>query len=113
VLINLGLDGVAAELLFHLKLVPEQGMLVREHAGAAQLIERTILGGGHEPGAGVVGDPGAWPCFEGTQECLLRQLLGQPDIAHPPCERCDQVRRLDAPDCIDGAMDIRDRHGHR
>ena len=45
------------QLLFHLKLVTERLMLACEHALAPQVIDGTVLGGGHEPGAGIVGDP--------------------------------------------------------
>ena len=50
------LELAAVGLLFHLELVTECLMLACEHALAPQMIDGTMLGGGHEPGAGIVGD---------------------------------------------------------
>ncbi len=50
------LELAAVAPLFHLELVTECLMLAREHALAPQMIDGTMLGGGHEPGAGIVGD---------------------------------------------------------
>jgi len=47
----------AVRLLFHLQLVSERLMLACEHALASQMIDGAMLGGGHEPGAGIVRDP--------------------------------------------------------
>jgi len=39
-----------------LELAPELLRLAVVHAGAAQAVDRAVLGGGHEPGARVVRD---------------------------------------------------------
>jgi len=50
---------------------------------------------------------------ERGDQSVLRQLLGQADVAHDPREAGDQLRRFDSPDRVDRAMGIGGRHGHR
>ena len=92
--------GVGAELL----------LLLAMQRGLAQAVERAVLGGGHQPGARVVGDAVARPVLQRGDQRVLRQLLGQADVAHAAGERADDARRLDAPDGLDGAMQVT-RHG--
>jgi hypothetical protein len=66
-----------------------------------------VLGGGHEPGAGLVGDACVWPLLERRHERVLGQLLGNADVADDARERGDQSRRFDAPDGVDGAVGLR------
>ena len=56
---------------------------------------------------GLSGTPELRPLLERGDQRILRQLLGQPDVAHHAVEAGDQPRRLDAPDGLDGAMGIR------
>ncbi len=56
--------------------------------------------------------PEARPLLERDDQRVLRQLLGQTDVAHQARKPGDEPRGLDAPHRVDGAMDIRGRHGH-
>jgi hypothetical protein len=85
--------------------------LLRVAGLAAQGVDRTLLGGGHEPGARVVRHARRRPLLERDHERVLRQLLGQADVAHHPGEPGDDPGRLDPPDRFDRAMRIDGRHG--
>ena len=80
---------------------------------AAQPVDRAVLGGGHEPGARVVRDARLRPLLERGDERVLRQLLGQADVAHDAREAGDQPGRLDPPDRVDRAMGVGSRHCDR
>ncbi len=62
---------------------------------------------------GLVGDARLRPLLERGDQGVLRQLLGQADVAHHAGQAGDEPGRLDAPDRLDGAMGIGSRHGHR
>jgi hypothetical protein len=51
--------------------------------------------------------------LERGDERVLRQLLGETDVAHHPRQAGDQPRRLDAKDRLDRPMRIGGRHGPR
>ncbi len=93
---RLALDEVAAELV----------VLAVEHGAAAQHVDGAVLGRLHQPGAGVVGDARLRPALEGGDERVLRQLLGEADVAHHAHQAGDDARRLDAPHTVDGAVDV-------
>ena len=76
------------------------------HAGAAQTIDRAVLGGGHEPGARIVRDARLRPLLERCDEGFLGEVFGEADVAHDPRDAGDQARRLDAPDAVEGAPDV-------
>ncbi len=76
-------------------------------------VDRAMLRGGHEPGARVVRDARLRPLLERGDERVLREILGQADVAHDPRETGDEPGRLDPPDRVDRAMRIGCRHGHR
>jgi len=44
--------------------------------------------------------------LERSYERVLRQILGQPDIANDVRQRGDHPRRLDPPDGLDRSMDV-------
>ena len=88
-------------------------MLAYEPLAAAQAIDRAMFGGGHEPGARVVRDTRLGPLFECGNERILRELLGKTDVAHDPCDTCDELRGFDSPDCVDRAMRRGCRHADR
>jgi len=62
------------------------------HVRAAQAVDRAMLGRGHQPGAGVVGDAGLWPLFQRRDQRLLREVLGQADVAHETRQTGDEPR---------------------
>jgi len=72
-----------------------------------------MLGGSHQPGAGVIRDARLRPLLEGGNERVLREFLGKADVADDPRESRDNPGRLDPPDCVDCAMCIGSRHGYR
>ena len=53
------------------------------------------------------------PLLERGDERVLRELLGQADVAHDPREAGDEPRRLDSPDRVDRAVRVGSRHGYR
>ena len=80
---------------------------------ATQAVDAAMLGRGHQPGARIVGHAGSGPLFERGDECVLRELFGNADIAHDAREAGDEPGRLDPPDRVDFAMDVGSRHGFR
>ena len=53
------------------------------------------------------------PLLERGDERVVREILGDADIAHDARETGDEPRRLDPPDRVDGAMRVGSRHGYR
>ena len=68
---------------------------------AAEEIDGAVFGGGGEPCAGVFGDSGSRPLFQGGEEGFLREVFGEADVAG---EAGDDAGGLDAPDGFDGAV---------
>src|SRR3989442_14049595 len=93
-----------------LELGTELLMLAIEHLAPAQLVDRPMLRGGHEPGARIVRDARLGPALERDDERVLRQVLGETDVARDPCEPGDELGGLDAPDGIDRAVRVGLRH---
>ena len=56
---------------------------------------------------GIVRDAGLRPLLERRDERVLREVLGEPDVAHDPREPRDELRRLDPPDRLDRAVRVR------
>ena len=79
-------------------------VLARMQRLLAQAIEGAVLGGAHQPGAGVVGHAVVGPVLERGDERVLGQLLGETDVANHPGDAGDHLRRLDPPDRVDRAM---------
>ena len=92
---------------------PSSSCLRSSTLRSAQQVDRPVLGGGHEPGAGVVRDARLRPLLERGDERVLGQLLGEADVAHDPREAGDEPGRLDPPDRVDRAMGVGSRHGYR
>ena len=84
-----------------------------EQLVAAEKIDGSMLRGGHEPGAGIFRDARFGPLIERRNEGLLREVLGDADVAHHAGETGDQLRLLDPPDCVDRAVCVGSRHGYR
>ncbi len=85
-------------------------VFLRQPLGPAQLIDGATLRRGHEPGSGVVRDPGLGPGLERGDKCLLGQVFCLPHVADHPGEPGDELGGLDAPDRVDGPMCIGRRH---
>src|SRR5262245_12008063 len=100
-------------LAVRLELATELLMLALDELVPAQVVDRAIFRRGHEPGARVVRDARDRPPLQRDDERVLRQLLGEADVAQHPNEAGDEPRLLDSPDRVDGAMGIGSRHGFR
>src|SRR6267143_1472432 len=87
-------------------------MLAFEKLIPAKVIDRPMLRRGHEPGAWVVWDARLRPLFERCDESVLRELLGEADVAHNAREASDDSGRLDSPDRVNRAMRVSSRHGY-
>jgi hypothetical protein len=88
------------------ELVAQLLVLALEQLVAAPVIDRAVLGGGHEPGPGIPRNAGCRPLFERGEERVLREVLAEPDVTDHPGQRRDKLRRLDAPDGVDRAVDV-------
>ena len=95
-----------AEPSLQLELARELLVLALERRAAAQQVDRAVLRRGHEPGARVVRDARLGPLLERGDERVLRQLLGEADVAHDPREAGDQPGGLDPPDRVDRAVRV-------
>ncbi len=80
----------------------ELGDLAPLRLRTADVVDPAALGGRHQPGAGVVGDAGDGPLLEGGEERVLREVLGERDVARHPGERADEAGRLGPPGGDDG-----------
>ena len=56
---------------------------------------------------GLCGMPESGPLLERGDEGVLGQLLGEADVAHDAGEAGDERGGLDAPDGVDGAINLR------
>ncbi len=88
-------------------------MLALEPRVSAEVINGTMLGGGHEPGARIVRNARLRPLLERGDQSILREVLGKADIAHDPRQAGDEPGRLDPPDRVDRAMCIGSSHCYR
>ena len=96
-----------------LELAGDLLVLALEHRLRRSMVDRAMLGGGHEPGARVVRDARLRPLLERGDQRILCQVLREPDVAHDPREAGDESRRLDPPDRVDRAMGVGSRHDNR
>src|SRR6185436_4147064 len=99
--------------LLCLELATELFVFPFEECSPAKQVDSPMLRGRHEPGAGLVGDAGLRPLFECGDERILREILGQTDVAHDAGETGDEPGRFDPPDSVNGAMDVGRGHGYR
>jgi hypothetical protein len=100
-------------LLLGLELAANFAVFALEQLAAAQAVDGAMLRGGHEPGAGIIGDARLGPLFECGDESVLREFLGKADVAKHARETGDDAGRFDAPDGVDGAVGIGSCHGYR
>jgi hypothetical protein len=87
------------------------GGLVR---AAAEHVDRTVAGGGGQPGAGAGGHAVAFPRLQGAGERVLRALLGQVPVAGDRDQGGDDLAPLGREGGADRCLDLRagvSRHG--
>ncbi len=94
-----------------LELATEFLVLAVEQRSPAQQVDRTMLGGAHQPRTRLVRDSRFRPLFERGNEGVVREVLGETDIAHDPGETGDEPGPFDPKDRVDCAMCIGSRHG--
>ena len=80
-IVERGIEIGLRRVLLNLKLITELLVLSFEQLVAAEKIDRSMLRGGHEPGAGVFRDAGFGPLIERRNEGL-REVLGDAEVAH-------------------------------
>jgi hypothetical protein len=87
--------------------VVDRRLFARVQVALAHAVDRATLGRGHQPRARFVGNAVGGPVFERGEEGVLRQFLGQADVAHHARETGDEPGRFDPPHRVDGAADVR------
>jgi len=102
------LDLLPGDLLLRLEVPPQLLVLPGGEPLPAEEVDRPPPRGGHEPGTRVVGDAVDWPPLQRGDQGVLRQVLGQGQVAHHPGERGDETGGLDPPDRLDRSA----RRGH-
>jgi hypothetical protein len=75
---------VGPVLLQGLEIVDHFDVLPVEHLATPQDVDGPVLRGRHEPRTRLVRNPGSRPPLQRSNQRILRQVLGQPDIAHDP-----------------------------
>ena len=88
-------------------------MLALEPRVSAEMVDRAMLGRGHQPGPRVVRDARLRPLLERSHQGILRQVLGHTDIAHDSRQPGNESRRFDPPDGVNCLMCIGSRHCYR
>ena len=83
--------------------VPHLLQLAREVDVAADAVDGAASRRRGEPGPGLVGHPVARPLFERLHEGVLREVLGESDVADDARDDRGDLGGLHAPDRLDGA----------
>ena len=93
-----------------LDLSPELLVLAPHELVAAHGVDRSMLRRRHEPGSGLVGNALVGPLLERRDERVVRQLLGDADVAHHAREPGNELGPFDAKYRFDCGMRRRLRH---
>ena len=93
-------------LLLRLELVADLLVLAFEHRVAAEAVDRAVLCGRHQPRARIVGHARQRPLFERGDQRVLREILGEADVADDARQPRDDLRRFDAPDGVDRSAHV-------
>src|SRR5947208_10245956 len=111
VLVHGSLDFLGGSFLLRLKIATDLLVLALEALVAAKKVDGAMLGGGHEPGAGIVRHSRFGPALQRGDERVLREIFGNANIADDAREAGDQSGGFYPPDCVNSAMRIRQGHG--
>jgi len=76
-------------------------LLALEERSPAQRVDRPTFRDGHQPGAWVLRYARVRPLLQRGDEGVLREVFGQPDVAHDPGDPGDHPGRLDPPYRVD------------
>ncbi len=74
---------------------------------APDQVDGAAAGGGHEPGAGVVGHAVPGPLLQGGDQGVLREFLGDADVPDEPGHAGDHAGRLQPEDGFEGRGGLR------
>jgi hypothetical protein len=85
-------------------LASDQRVLVLQRRAAPHQVDRLALGGGGQPAARVRRDALDRPRLQRGHERVLREILGDADVAHEPCDGRDHARGLDSPDRVEARL---------
>jgi hypothetical protein len=96
-----------------LDLIDDRVLFALMQAQFANTVDATMLGGGHQPGGGPFRQAILGPALECSEKCVLRQFLGNADIAGEARQPGNEPCLLDAPDRFDRAIGVRLRHASR
>src|SRR6188474_3010517 len=99
-----------SQLLLNLKVATDFFILTFEPYIPADQINTMMLCSGHQPGTWFVWNARFGPLFKCRDQCALRKVFCQTDIAHDAGETRDQSGRFDPPDCIDRATEFSIHH---
>ncbi len=113
VIVDRGVQIGHGRLLLRFELVAQLPVLALEHRLSAELIDRAVLRGGHEPCPRIVRHAGLGPPLERSDERILSEILRETDVADDPRQSGNELRRLDPPDRVDRGMCIGSRHGYQ
>jgi len=100
-------------LLLHLALATNFLVLAVVKRVPSEMVNGTMLCGGHQPGARINRDARLRPLLERSDESVLREFLGKTHVADDPRDSRDDPGRLDLPDRVDYAMCIGGRQNQR
>ena len=106
VVVQSGVEIGHAHFLLRVELVADLFVLALDALAAPVQVDGAVLGGGHEPGAGIVRHSCLRPPLERSDKGVLRQVLGDADVTRDASETCNESWRLDSPDGIDGSVDV-------
>ena len=99
-----GVELGGSAVLRRFQFAAEQVQLAAEPFVPADLVDGPVLGGEHEPGAGVGRDALGRPLLQRGDEGVLRQFLRQADVPDQPGQAGDDPGRLEPPHRLDRAM---------
>src|SRR5208337_2412937 len=69
-----------------LELATELRVFAVEQLVSPEMVNRAMLGGGHQPGARVVWDARLRPLFQRSHKSIVCEVLSDTNIAHHPHE---------------------------
>ena len=95
---------------FLLEIARERLVLVGHARTTAQQVDGPTFASGHQPCAWVAGNALGRPLLQGGDERVVRQVLGDRQVAREPREPGDQPRGLQSPDGLDRAPRVGGSH---
>lgn len=101
VIVDLSVKIRLGELLLNGEFPPQLLVLALEAGVPAQQINGPVFGRAHQPDAGIARHARLRPLLQRRDQRILRQILGDTNIAHNACEASDEPGRLYPPDCVD------------